>query len=1337
MGKPSKPTIGYRYRPAFHHGLTIGPIDAFLEFRGGDKVAWQGELTASGTIHVSAPRLWGGDKDQGGIEGDLDVMFGEPTQMPNAYLVSVFGDKTAAWRGFATVAWKGGVYGAMNPYPQDASYKIRRILQGWDGGVCWYPERAACPGGGTGANAQVYTDFVTGFNTNAPTKFQIIDGAIANTTVNSSNTDYYRTPVPGFTITGMRADFVITADGRGDCLGVTLQDAGGNYLFGFIPRAEDVYDPVRRPMVNYWQAPATVNVCEFALSIGVPYTFEAQFNVGAGMFSFSLRDAGGALIGSGTAPTPGGAPAFLAFGRTSNAFPPDISICKYTRVEVTGYSMSGYINPAHVLYDSRTCADMGREPTANINEVSLQAAADKLYAESFGICPSWDPAAESVDEFEKRIAKLIGGSFNRSLEDGQWYLDLARGDYVLEDLPILTDDDILQFEDQPSVLDNAVNSVSVRYFDVERKETVVTSPVRSLALVAAFGVIHQTYDYPEIPEAALAMRVATRELLTTSRPTRGFKLVTTRKTYAWRPNQYFRLLSVKRGIADMVCIVGEKEEGTLKSGAIRMTATQDISGLPLTVFVDVEAGVDTRPSQDPTAIVLQRALEAPYVLVVASHTRADLAALPIDVGFGIAVAVAPAGELDYTMTADDGSGYVDVGAGQWCATATVVESSIGCQDTDFTLDDAVGLERVAVGMGVLWEDEWCRVDAIDGDTGTITLGRGCADTVPAATHIAGSRLWFYETGFAYDPTEYSGGEAIGVKLLTNTGSRQLAPDLAAPMSIAFDDRQARPYPPGQLRFSDDTQASVAYPPTLAGPITTSWVHRDRVLQSDQLVDAEAAGTGPEAGTTYRASYQQPPGTEVDTEAGIAGTAATPYEFALSGTSRIEVFSERDGYTSWQGAGHTFEYTSNVDAAQLAASSILKKLVSWWARDEASGTVMLDSHTYGQHGTYSGVTLGAAALATNLGAAVTFPSSGTPYAEVPDSNVIKPTGDLACMVWGKRVGAQAASFPKLAWKPGSNKIGGYANYLLQIDNPTAGGKVMGRVTSGTTQYDALSSASLADGVVKCYVVQREQTVVALYENSALQNSVSTLGASAALSVSTNPLRFGYHGATNDKFIGVQSAAALFWDSLTDAELIYLYNEGDGRSYAQVVSDANVGTATVDDFSTNTLASYTELADTTATWQITAGYAQATTSPIDSLLVRNAVSFVDGEVTAVVARAEDAGLALRVQDVSNYYLAVFHDASSGTGLANQVQLFKRVAGAFTQIGATVSIAAAGFTRDQERVFAFEAVGDQLTVRMNGQIVLDETDSAIAAAGQCGIRADTNANNRFLCFSWRPRP
>lgn len=865
MGKSSKPTIGFWYHVAYHHGLTIGPIDAFLEMRGGSKTAWKGELTASGTAYINKPNLWGGEKDQGGIVGSLAVMFGEPTQVPNPYLVSVFGAQTAAWRGFATVAFLGGRYGAMNPYPQAASYKIRRILQGWDGGVAWYPEKAQ----------------------------------IGLEVINAAYTDVSRYKIEP---AGSTADY--SSPSYDDSTWSQGQGAFGNNVYG-------TDAPVLNTGVAYVEGESiwlrsTFGYAASSIAVEIRHDDTADFwwNGEAIPLTFVFGDALNTSKSVATIPANKVLATNVAVLKVTDTGPD--AICAGMKLQSTASGVYA-ANPAHVLYESRTNGDMGREPTANINDASLRAAADKLYAEGLGICPQWNPASESVEDFEQRICRVIGGSFSRSLEDGQWYLDLARGDYVLEDLPILTDDDILDFKEQPSTFDSAINSVSVRYFDPERKETVATPPVRAMGLVAAFGTIHQTYEFPEIPTGSLANRIAMRELLATTTPTRGFDLVTTRRTYAWRPNQYFRLQAPKRGIADMVCLVGEKQSGTLKSGAIKLKATQDIYGLPSTSFVQIEPGVDTTPPQTPNAITLQRVLEAPYVEVAAALSRADLGVLPADVGYAMAVAVAPASELDYTMmVAPAGGSYEEAGSSDWCASATVVEAA-GRASTGFTLAGGVRLDQVAVGMGVLWDEELARVEAIDATAGTITLARGCADTAPV-THLAGSRLWFYEVGFAYDTTEFTDAETVDVKLLSNTGSEQLALGSATAMSLTFNQRQARPYPPGRLRFTDATQTGVAYPPSLSGAVTTSWAHRDRVLQADQLVDTNATSTGPEAGTTYNVAYEQPAGTVVHAETGLTGTSATPYTFPANGNGRITVTAVRDSLESWQALVHDFAYT---------------------------------------------------------------------------------------------------------------------------------------------------------------------------------------------------------------------------------------------------------------------------------------------------------------------------------------------------------------------------------------------------------------------------------------------
>lgn len=838
-GKSKKVTVGYWYKVLYHAGLCKGPFDAFLEFRGGSKPAWTGELKQSGTISIDAPNLWGGEKDQGGIVGDVDVMFGESDQQPNSYMLANLGSQIPAWRGLGTLVFKGGKYGAMNPYPQKASYKIRKILKGWDNDTAWYPEKAVI-------------DMSYG---NLRLQLGELSDGWSYKIVASGSPDDYSTESYDHSSWDVGASPFASATGHPyapsggwpDAVGIewpinttlwvrrifTLDKVIDLTVTIFVDNYSTVWvnGQLVLPRVGSTSEPS---VGAFEHTFTVPASI---LHVGENVIALKAEDEG--------------TYAYAAF-----------------RLTTTPNSILA-MNPAHVLYYSRTNSDMGREPTANINDADLRAEADRLYDEGFGICPVRDPASESVEDFEKRICKLIGGSFSRDLIDGQWHLDLARGDYELEELPVLTDDDILEFKEVPSTLDNAINSVSVKYFDPNKKEEIVTPPAQAHALIMSFGTIHQTNHYPEIPTAELAGRVAMRDLLSTATPTRVFELVTTRKTYAWRPNQYFRLQAAKRGIQDMVCIVGEKQSGTLRSGAIRMKATQDIYSLPTTSFVEIEPGVDTSPSQVPSVIAFQRAFEAPYIDVVAALPRAELEALPPDIGFLEGVASDPAQSRDYTMMVSaSGSPYTGIDYADWCPTATVVEE-VNYNPTSFTLVDGKLLDLVTVGAAVLWDDEIGRVDAINPTAGTIQIARGCADTVPQQ-HAAGSRLWFWQDYAATDVTEYTTGESINVKLLTNTGSQQLAESAAVAMSLTFQQRQARPYPPANLHFFGSPLSQII----AVADIPVSWVPRNRVTQADQLLDTTAGSITPEAGNSYRLNFYGEAGTLTKAYTGLTGTSQT-------------------------------------------------------------------------------------------------------------------------------------------------------------------------------------------------------------------------------------------------------------------------------------------------------------------------------------------------------------------------------------------------------------------------------------------------------------------------------
>jgi len=902
MGKSNSIVTGYHYRPAMHWGLGRGPFDAYLAWTVADKFAFKGELTASGTVTVSKPNLFGGQKDQGGVEGTLEIMFGEADQMPNSYLASTFGPQQPAWRGLTTAVWRGGRYGANNPYAQKNASKIRKILKGWDNDDPWYPETAEVPVSPDLVYTLRFTEsFAAGQGAwyvfeGDPSNFAIEshDGRSTMRVGTDSNARIARDIAP-VNIVKLSVKVKLLVDSSNDWAVINLNDYTiAGIAFGRLGVDTDI--------LFFWTGFSYVLEGP-PLVVGHWYFAEMWYDPSDGTGHVSVRDeTAGSLWAEASAP------AGASIGEVDRIMlRNDDAESEAAWTDINLYSLDASLiamNAAHMLVYMRTDSERGREPLANVNSTSLTDAADKLYEEGFGLCTEYDPASESPVEFEQRICRVIGGSFERSITDGQWYLDLARGDYDIEDLPILTDADILDFREQPTTLDRAVNSMSVKYFDPELKESIVTPAVRALGLVRRFGEIHETLDFPEIPTSSLALRVAKRELLSRVTPTRGFKLVTTPRTYAWRPNQYFRLQSLKRGIVDMVCIVGQKTRGTLKSGAIDMIATQDIYGLPDTSYVEVETGVDPDPSQEPGVVETQRADEVPYFELASKMPRAELAAMPEDAGYIMAAASEPDAGRDFTMmAAPAGVELEEVSTGFWCPTATTLAAA-GIDTTVIPLDEIYQLEQVEIGAPALWDDEIVRVDAKDLDAGTVTLGRGCADTVPPIEHAAGSRIWFYDLHVASDATEYADGETVAVRLLSNTGSERLDLVAAPEMEVTLDQRAFRPYPPARLRVN-----GVSIPVAEAGSLTVAWAHRDRILQADQLVDTEDATIGPEAGTTYtlRLYVDNDLKTTVSGVSGASSAISSP----VNGDARLEVESLRDGLTSWQKQVREFVYTGAV------------------------------------------------------------------------------------------------------------------------------------------------------------------------------------------------------------------------------------------------------------------------------------------------------------------------------------------------------------------------------------------------------------------------------------------
>lgn len=131
MGKKKKVTIGYKYFFGIHAGLARGPLDEIVEIRVGDKTAWQGSVTENAEIRIDQPELFGGEEKEGGIQGTLAVLMGARDQPVHARLAAMLGGIVPAFRGVATTFYDG-LISAMSAYPKPWSYRVRRVLRGWE-----------------------------------------------------------------------------------------------------------------------------------------------------------------------------------------------------------------------------------------------------------------------------------------------------------------------------------------------------------------------------------------------------------------------------------------------------------------------------------------------------------------------------------------------------------------------------------------------------------------------------------------------------------------------------------------------------------------------------------------------------------------------------------------------------------------------------------------------------------------------------------------------------------------------------------------------------------------------------------------------------------------------------------------------------------------------------------------------------------------------------------------------------------------------------------------------------------------------------------------------------
>ncbi|OCG47902.1 hypothetical protein A9G35_03070 [Gilliamella sp. Choc5-1] len=795
--KKKKVTVGYRYSWDLFCGLGRGPIDSIVAITADKKIVWlgkEGEANTNCSIYINKPNLFGGEDTggEGGIQGNLEIMMGEPNQTPSNSLKSILKGLIPGFRGLVTTFYSG-LISCYSASPKPWSYRVRRTAKGWDKGNVWYPEKCT----------------------------------------------------------------IMLRDDASEIIGV--EDEIKSKL------------PVEDLILLLMNENKNKNENEI----------ELKPNING--------------IGNNKAPKQN------EEEKKKEKEKKKIEEIKQKlaklRAAVTNNIRNIHaMNPAHILFECATNRDWGRG--LNWDEIDIESfkkVADTLFNEKFGLCFRYN-RQDQLQTFIQQILDHIGAAQYADLSTGKLTLKLIRNDYDPEKLPLFNyDNGILSVQDDDSASNDATyNEIVVTYSNPVTHED-GTVRAQNLASIQQVGLISNSVEYKAVPTQELAARVAERDLEMNAAGITRLIIKFDRRGGILEPASCFRVSLPDRDIENMILRVGKIEEQN--DGALLITGVQDVFSLSSTSYSTSQQTSEwVAPDNSIRAVNDVQLIELPYAVLVSTLSAADLDYVKPSSGYiGVMASAPTSASINYILQSRAmGTDFVTQSQGDWTPKATLI-NDIGKLTTKFEINSDC---QPSIGEGILINDEFMRVDAIENNI--ITVGRGCLDSLPSS-HKCGSKIRYYMNAIYQDNIEYLSGEKVQVRLLTQTNIGVLNQEIAPIESVVMSNRQIRPYLPGNIKINE-----VLYPDSIdeADNYVLTFSHRDRVLQADQLIDCLSDNIGPEDGTVYKIEIADYYTKEIlwkfsTTDTFILLPYSSHEDYIYDDLHILTLYSIRDGYESLQ------------------------------------------------------------------------------------------------------------------------------------------------------------------------------------------------------------------------------------------------------------------------------------------------------------------------------------------------------------------------------------------------------------------------------------------------------
>lgn len=575
------------------------------------------------------------------------------------------------------------------------------------------------------------------------------------------------------------------------------------------------------------------------------------------------------------------------------------------------------VNPAHMIWECVTNTDWGSGvPASMIDEFSMRTGADKLYEEGFGLSMIWT-GQQPIESFIDIILQHIDATFDINPRTGLYTLLLVRDDYETSDLPELNPSNFKMTSFTRRAWEETVNEVNVTWTNpVNEGEEIVT--YHELGNIAQQGgnIISETLDYTGIRTANLAIRVAQREGARRGAPLAGIEGVANRVAWGWMPGDVVLLTWPKQDIYRLPVRIGSVDRGAPGKPGITITAVEDVFSLPANSYSKPPASGWVDPSVEPFPLDLIQTVDVPFFMAAQDFGSEEAATIEYPASLVAVMAASPITDAYsfqlFTKGVDFAGNptFLDKGTKSLTPYAKLpqalvkeVGSVIGKFDTVYGLANAVS--GTALWVGTQGDDhEIMLITNVGGDTGNLTLQRGCLDTVPRAWP-KDTPVWFYDPSLAIeDDTDRAEGEAVDYRLLTTTSKGRLPLADAPDVTHNVFSRMTRPYRPANIRIWDSVWPSVVA--GYAEATTVSWSNRNRLQETDQIYGWNFGNISPEVGSTVTLQVFNSNGSLISTFSGLTGASKDIDLSSVTGpTASIKVWAVRDGLTSYQSDTHEF------------------------------------------------------------------------------------------------------------------------------------------------------------------------------------------------------------------------------------------------------------------------------------------------------------------------------------------------------------------------------------------------------------------------------------------------